>query len=115
VVGAVLLGSSVILLVPMLAETWAILLVITLSLATCASAISLNLSLVNDLLRSNQDVGTAAGFVTAVGNLFGLLAPIVTGYVVAGTGGFAAAFAVVGILLIVGAALSVFGARRPVG
>ncbi|MDY0976570.1 MFS transporter [Massilia sp. CFBP9012] len=115
VVGAVLLGSSVILLVPMLAETWAILLVITLSLATCASAISLNLSLVNDLLRSSEDVGTAAGFVTAVGNLFGLLAPIVTGYVVAGTGGFAAAFAVVGILLIVGSALSVFGARRPVG
>jgi len=115
VVGAVLLGSAVILVVPLLDSTAAILLAITLSLSGCASAISTNLSLVNDLVRSSEDVGTAAGFITAVGNLFGLLAPIVTGYVVAGTGGFGMAFAVVGILLILGSALAVFGARRPVG
>jgi len=114
VVGAVLVASSAIFLVPMLTSTWAILTVITLSLATCASAISLNLSLVNDLVRSSQDVGTAAGFITAAGNLFGLLAPIATGYLVANTGGFAMAFTVMGALLIVGALLSVFGARRPV-
>ena len=114
VIGAVLLASSAIFLVPMLSSTWAILLVITLSLATCASAISLDLSLVNDLVRSGEDVGTAAGFITAVGNLFGLLAPIATGYLVANTGGFAMAFTVVGVLLIVGAVLAVFGARRPV-
>jgi ACS family glucarate transporter-like MFS transporter len=113
-VAAVLVASSVILLVPALDSTAAILLVITLSLATCASAVSLDLSLVNDLVRSSDDVGTAAGFITAVGNLFGLLAPIVTGYVVAGTGGFAMAFTVVGVLLVVGAALQVFGANRPV-
>lgn len=114
VVGAVLVASSVIFLVPVLSSTWAILLVITLSLATCASAISLNLSLINDLVRSGEDVGTAAGFITAVGNLFGLLAPIATGYFVASTGGFAMAFTVVGALLIVGAVLSVLGANRPV-
>lgn len=114
VVGAALLSSSVIFLVPTLSSTWAILLVITLSLATCASAVSLNLSLVNDLVRSSTDVGTAAGFITAVGNFFGLMAPIATGYLVAGTGGFAAAFVVVGALLVVGSVLSVFGARRPV-
>jgi ACS family glucarate transporter-like MFS transporter len=113
-VAAVLIASSIILFVPALDSTAAILLVITLSLATCASAVSLDLSLVNDLVRSSDDVGTAAGFITAVGNLFGLLAPIVTGYVVAGTGGFAMAFTVVGVLLVVGAALQVFGANRPV-
>lgn len=114
VVGAALLGSSVIFLVPALSSTWAILLVITLSLATCASAVSLNLSLVNDLVRSSDDVGTAAGFITAVGNFFGLMAPIATGYLVANTGGFAAAFTVVGVLLVLGAVLSVLGASRPV-
>jgi len=114
VVGAVLVASSAIFVVPLLSSTWAILLVITLSLATCASAVSLNLSLVNDLVASEQDVGTAAGFITAVGNLFGLLAPIVTGYVVAATGGFATAFATVGALLMLGAVLSVLGASRPV-
>lgn len=115
VVASVLLASSVIFLVPALDSTWAILMVITLSLATCASAVSLNLSLVNDLVRAEDDVGTAAGFITAVGNLFGLLAPIVTGYVVAGTGRFAPAFVVVGVLLVVGAMLSMFCTRRPVG
>ena len=114
VVGTVLVASSAIFLVPLLTSTWAILLVITLSLATCASAVSLNLSLVNDLVRSGEDVGTAAGFITAVGNLFGLLAPIATGYFVASAGGFAMAFTVVGALLILGAALSVLGANRPV-
>ncbi|PRA26211.1 MFS transporter [Pseudomonas poae] len=115
VVASVLLASSVIFLVPALENTWAILMVITLSLATCASAVSLNLSLVNDLVRAEDDVGTAAGFITAVGNLFGLLAPIVTGYVVAGTGRFAPAFVMVGVLLVVGAMLSMFCTRRPVG
>lgn len=115
VVGAVLLASAVIFLVPVLSSTWAILLVITLSLATCASAISLNLSLINDIVRASDDVGTAAGFITAVGNLFGLLAPIVTGYVVANTGGFAYAFMLVGALLVVGSVLAIFGVRRPVG
>lgn len=114
VVGAALLSSAVIFLVPVLASTWAIVLVVTLSLATCASAVSLNLSLVNDLVRSSDDVGTAAGFITAVGNFFGLMAPIATGYLVANTGGFAAAFAVVGALLVLGSALSVLGASRPV-
>jgi len=114
VVGTVLLSSAVIFLVPALASTWAILLVITLSLATCASAVSLNLSLVNDLVRSSADVGTAAGFITAVGNFFGLMAPIATGYLVASTGGFAAAFTVVGALLVLGSVLSVCGASRPV-
>lgn len=114
VVGAALVSSAVIFLVPMLTGTWAILLVITLSLATCASAVSLNLSLVNDLVRCSEDVGTAAGFITAVGNFFGLMAPIATGYLVASTGGFTAAFTTVGTLLVLGAFLSVFGANRPV-
>jgi MFS family permease len=114
VVGTALMASAVIFLAPVLDSTWAILLVITLSLATCASAVSLNLSLVNDLVRSSADVGTAAGFITAVGNFFGLMAPIATGYLVANTGGFAAAFTVVGALLVLGSVLSVFGATRPV-
>lgn len=115
VIGAVLLASALIFVVPVLESTWAVLAVITLSLATCASAVSLDLSLLNDLLKSEDDVGTAAGFVTAGGNLFGLLAPIVTGYLVAGTGGFAAAFITVGVLLAIGAALAMFGTRAAIG
>jgi ACS family glucarate transporter-like MFS transporter len=39
----------------------------------------------------------------------------VTGYVVAGSGSFALAFVVVGALLVVGAILSMFCTRRPIG
>lgn len=115
VIAGVLLASALIFLVPLLNSTWLILAVITLSLATCASAVSLDLSLLNDMLQSEDDVGTAAGVVTAGGNLFGLLAPIVTGYLVAGTGSFAAAFITVGVLLAIGACLALFGTRAPIG
>jgi len=39
----------------------------------------------------------------------------VTGYVVAGSGSFALAFVVVGALLVIGAILSMFCTRRPIG
>lgn len=115
VVATVLMASSVIFLVPLVSSIWGVLAVTTLSLATCTSAVSLNLSLVNDLVLSEEDVGISAGFITAIGNLFGLLAPIVTGYVVSGSGSFSAAFVVVGVLLVVRAMLPMFGTRRPVG
>ena len=39
-----------------------------------------------------MDVGKAMGFVVVGGNLFGLMAPIVTGYVIEATGSYDAAF-----------------------
>src|SRR5271169_4487095 len=62
-----------------------------------------NGALVGDLLRSPSDAGRATAFLVLGGNSFGLLAPIVTGYVVAATGSFNAAFAVAGALALVGA------------
>ena len=47
------------------------------------------------------------GFVVLVGNLFGLTAPIVTGYVVSATGGYTAAFLAAGALQFVGASSAV--------
>jgi len=48
------------------------------------------------------------------GNLFGTAAPIVTGYVVAATGGYSGAFAIAGVLLLGGARSSISGARSPI-
>jgi ACS family glucarate transporter-like MFS transporter len=48
------------------------------------------------------------------GNLFGTAAPIVTGYVVAATGGYSGAFAIAGVLLLGGAAIIISGARSPI-
>ncbi len=48
------------------------------------------------------------------GNSFGLIAPIVTGYIIAGTGSYNWAFGVAGILLVLGAMLLLAWARDPI-
>ncbi len=50
----------------------------------------------------------------AGGNIFGILAPIVTGYVIAGTGSFNAAFVVAGLLLLTGATVSLTMTGNPI-
>jgi ACS family glucarate transporter-like MFS transporter len=49
------------------------------------------------------------------GNIFGLLAPIVTGFVVQITGQFTGAFLIAGILLIAGAIISFTLTRTSIG
>ncbi|RLK31637.1 MFS transporter [Cupriavidus plantarum] len=104
-VAAALFAAGIVASVPLLDHLYAIVLVITLSLAACASAVSLNLTLINDLTTDARDVGLAVGFVSAIGNVFGLLSPIVTGYIVAATGRFHLAFALCGGLLAAAAIL----------
>jgi ACS family glucarate transporter-like MFS transporter len=53
------------------------------------------------------------GFLVLGGNTFGLLAPIVTGYVIAGTGSFTWAFIIAGALLVGGATATLTMTRRP--
>ena len=60
----------------------------TLSLTGMATAISLNFSLVNDLLRNPEDSGKAMAILVVGGNTFGIAAPIVTGYVIQITGSY---------------------------
>jgi ACS family glucarate transporter-like MFS transporter len=67
------------------------------------------------LLRSPSDAGRATAFLVLGGNSFGLLAPIVTGYVVASTGSFDAAFAVAGVLALVGAVAALALVRGTLG
>jgi len=74
-----------------------------------------NDALVGDLLRSPNDTGRATAFLVLGGNTFGLLAPIMTGYVVAATGSFNAAFAVAGALALVGAEAAVALVRGTLG
>jgi ACS family glucarate transporter-like MFS transporter len=55
------------------------------------------------------------GFLVVGGNIFGLLAPIVTGYVVAETGHFDRAFMIAGLLLVVGATSILTLTRQALG
>jgi ACS family glucarate transporter-like MFS transporter len=110
-----MLFGSLILLTPLVGNVYVILLLIMIALSGVASTVAMNIALVSDLLRSSTDAGRATSLLIVGGNVFGIMAPIVTGYVIQATGSFDYAFVVAGGLLIVGA-LAVFSlARKPIG
>jgi MFS family permease len=74
-----------------------------------------NGALVGDLLRSPSDAGRAFAFLVLGGNAFGLLAPIVTGYVVNATGSFNSAFVTAGVLALIGAVAALALSRGAIG
>ena len=114
--GALLmLFGSVILLTPLVSNVYLVLLLITIALGGVASAVALNIALVGDLLRTPADSGRATGLLILGGNVFGIMAPIVTGYVVQATGSFNMAFVVAGALLAFGALTVFLLARTPIG
>ncbi|AQH03484.1 MFS transporter [Burkholderia sp. KK1] len=115
VLGSVVLGGAVILFVPWVSSIEGILLLITMALGSVATGNALNITLLGDLLRSKADLGRATGLLLIGGNVFGFLAPIVTGYVVQATGRFDTAFAAAGGLLVMGALSSWFLTRSPIG
>ncbi len=79
------------------------------------TASATNAALASDLLRSQADSGRAFAFMVLGGNVFGLLAPIVTGYIVQITGSFSSAFMLAGGLSLIGAAVSFTMTRHTLG
>jgi ACS family glucarate transporter-like MFS transporter len=114
-VGAVMVAGAVIVFVPVVSNVWIVLGLITIALASASSAVALNISLLGDLLQSRGDLGRAVGLLLIGGNVFGFLAPIVTGYIVQATGHFAAAIATAGALFIAGALSSWCLTHRAIG
>lgn len=115
VVAACLLMSTLIFFVPFLDDIRLILAVFTLSLTGCTAAVAANLSLINDLIPSKEDSGTAIAVISTGGNFFGICAPIVTGYVISITNQYQYGFVIAGILLAVGSLVSMFLTRNPIG
>ena len=114
--GALLmLFGSVILLTPLVDNVYLVLVLITIALGGVASAVALNIALIGDLLRTSADSGRATGLLILGGNIFGISAPIVTGYVVQSTGSFNMAFVVAGALLVLGSLAVFLLARKPIG
>jgi len=113
VIALTMLVASCILLIPFADDIAMLVLIFSLTLAGIASTTSLNFSLLNDLLPSSGDVGRAMAFVVVGGNVFGMLAPIVTGYVITATGSYNWAFAIAGALLVTGAIVILSMTRKP--
>jgi ACS family glucarate transporter-like MFS transporter len=108
-------GASVMVLAPYTPSETMLLVELTFSLACVQSVFVNTYSLTNDLLHAGKSIGTAIGWIQLGGNIFGLAAPIATGYIVAATGSFTSAFLLAGALLIIGAVITLTMTRRPVG
>ena len=108
----ILLSCSV-LVTNMVANEFVLLLLISISLACISSALSLNISLANDLVWNPEMVGVALGFLILGGNIFGSFVPIATGYIVKWTGSFDLAFYLAGFLLFAAALICFTMTRQP--
>lgn len=113
-IAAMAILSLLIVLAPSVSDLSELLIVLTLVLTGSTTGAGLNFTLASDLLRNPADVSRVIAITALGGNLFGLIAPIITGYVVAGTGGYDWAFAVAAGLLLVGAIATLTMTRRPI-
>jgi ACS family glucarate transporter-like MFS transporter len=111
--GALLSGAIV--LTPYVGSITFATIVLTISLTCNTFAQSMNFALTNDRLRSTGDVGRAYAFFTLGGITFGILGPIVTGYLVAATGNFKVALVLCGGLSVLAAVLVSCMTRQPMG
>lgn len=106
--------SSIIFLINFTRSAASTLAVISLALACNTTVIAIIYALTNDLVENPQLTGTAFGILLMGGNLIGMTAPIVTGYLVKSSGGFFSAFTVSGVLPLLAAVLALAFTRRPI-
>jgi MFS family permease len=106
--------SLLILLAQAVGTLWQLLVVLTLVLTGSTTGAGLNFTLASDLLRNPRDVPRVIAITAFGGNLFGLIAPIITGYVIATTGGYDWAFRIAAALLVCGVLVTLCMTRHPI-
>lgn len=114
-IAAALLVSSVILLTPLVSNIWLILVLFSVSLTCVSTAMGMNIALTSDLLADGSQAGAATSMLIFGGNSFGIAAPIATGAIVGSSVGYAGAFIVAGMLLLVGVVTALTLTHQPIG
>ncbi len=113
-IAVMLMGPALMLLVPYLQSLTSIVIVLCIAASMGWTASALNFALVTDLVRNPADIGKVTSITVLGGNSFGIMGPIVTGYVLALTGSFNATFAVAGGLAVLGAVCTLTMTRQPI-
>jgi predicted MFS family arabinose efflux permease len=113
-IAVMLMGPALMLLVPYIDSLSLIVLLLSVAASMGWTASALNFALVNDLVRNPADIGKVTSTTVLGGNLFGIMGPIVTGYVIQLTGSFNATFMVAGGLALCGAICTLTMTRQPI-
>jgi nitrate/nitrite transporter NarK len=113
-IALMLMGPATMLAVPYLNSLWSIVVVLSIAASMGWTASALNFALVTDLVRKPADIGEVTSITVLGGNSFGIMGPIVTGYVLAVTGSFNATFAAAGLLALLGAVCTPTLTRQPI-
>jgi len=108
-----ILLSSIILVTNVVSNEYLATVLIAVSLTCISSALTLNIAMTNDVVWTAEAAGTAIGIVILGGNSFGLIAPILTGFIIKRTGSFDSAFYMAGGLLLFGALAAFTMTRSP--
>jgi MFS family permease len=103
------------LLIPFVGSLTVIMVLISVTVSFANAGPAANAALTSDLLRSPPDAGRAFAFLVLGGNTFGLLAPIVTGYLVQATDSFSSAFMAAGLLALLGTSVTLLLSRGTIG
>ncbi|GBQ87425.1 glucarate/galactarate transporter [Gluconacetobacter johannae DSM 13595] len=114
IVAACLTGAASIGLLPHFHTMTPILLVLSISLCCLIAANGANTALLTDLVEDGQKIGAVTGVTLTFSNSLGLLAPIVTGYIVSYTGRFDIAWYMCGAALVVAGLLSIITVRQSI-
>lgn len=113
-IAAMAILAMLILTAPYVSSLWELLAILTLVLTGSNTGAGLNFALASDLLRNPRDVSRTMAITAFGGNLFGLIAPIITGYIVSNTGGYTYAFGIAGGLLLIGSLATLTLTRKPI-
>jgi ACS family glucarate transporter-like MFS transporter len=105
--------SAALVIVPFVQNLGVVLTLFAWTLTMANTAVTLNIALTNDLIVDEASGGLAFGLLILGGNSFGLLAPIITGFLVEFTGSFTVPFLLAVVLLVIGALLTWTLVTRP--
>jgi len=105
--------SAALVIVPFVENLGVVLTLFAWTLTMANTAVTLNIALTSDLIVDEASGGLAFGLLILGGNSFGLLAPIITGFLVEFTGSFTVPFLLAVVLLVIGALLTWTLVTRP--
>lgn len=99
-----MLLSSVIIFSVFASSIWVAMILLTISYAALISASPGIWAIPGDLSKTKDNVGTIGGIQNTFSNMAGIIAPIMTGFLIGQTGSFVVPIVLSGIIAIVGAA-----------